>query len=409
MISFYIPSIIPRQSFQIDAGLRLLIQGTKNAYTTLLPWDVVLYIQNQQKTVGFLTINNTIQQLGVLEKDDAEYLPDLNTPPQPAQKLIDAKQLLRIISADRSKGIFTIDEYLGDDVYIPIIKPVEPPSSTLTRASLDSLPLTTTQAPIASTSTQIISPLNTNTNTNITPSSYSSQYALSEEDGDLNIVEAKLKIAQLELQRLRLLKRTSVTAIHPPIEPSPLLLQASSPTPADLTSTSTITTPPTLPSTPLPTPSPTAIPIPTLSTSRTNIKVSTKPAYTRLLQSHGFLYISGLNGIDSETHTLPEGTKDDFMTAIQSTYTIETEVREIYKNLISILYENNSHPNHLISITAIVKDTEYISLIHKMYIVMFPIDSDNGVKPPALRFIESYYPLSGDASLEIDAVAAVKG
>ena len=168
VISFYIPSIMSRQSIQLNAGLRLLIQGTKNAYTTLLPWDVVLYIQNQQKTVGFLTTNNTIQQLGVLEKDDAEYLPDLSTPPQPAQKLIDAKQLLRIISADRSNGIFTIDEYLGDDVYVPIIKPVEPPSSILTTAPLDSLPSTTAQLPVTPTLTQIPSPLNTNRN--ITPS-----------------------------------------------------------------------------------------------------------------------------------------------------------------------------------------------------------------------------------------------
>jgi len=124
-------SVGPRaHSTQLFSELRLLIQGTKNAYTVVRPNDVILY----QLAAPLPTDTKKTKALGVYDgqsiiplysrvEGDAEFFIDAvsEAAKMSATALQKGGQLLRVISSDRrGMDCFIIDEYLPEDVDVPV-------------------------------------------------------------------------------------------------------------------------------------------------------------------------------------------------------------------------------------------------------------------------------------------------
>lgn len=376
-----------------SSGLRILIQGTKNAYTTLQTWDCVLYtipeIDEKEISVGYMTPEAKIQPLGVLEEGDAEFRPDLSLPLLSAKQLIEEKKLLRIVSSDRSKGIFTIDEYLGDEVYIPVIKP----QSTISNA-ISQLPpqviqeLTTVQ--ITPLPKDLASPLYSAVSNEqlISNGSHVSNSVLEE---SVEIVRAELKVARLELKLLILENKQS---------------KANSPSSTSVVAASISNSVRSIDNSRLNE----LISNDTLMNEAAPVKVQSSPTCARIVRSGSQIYISGCNGVDALSRALPNTVTDDFIRALEQTpRSFDTEVREAFKNLQTILKENSPQAYsfqstaHLCSINCVITNLDQADVVRKIYSSMFPTIQGNLLQPP-LRIIQSNS-LSFDAEIEIDAVA----
>lgn len=407
LLRFYVSPLHPtfhnqlRYDLSLKSGLRILIQGTKNAYTTLQTWDCVLYtipeIDGRDISVGFMTPESKIQPLGVLEEGDAEFRPDLSRPLLSAKQLIEEKKLLRIVSSDRSKGIFTIDEYLGDEVFIPVIKN---PSATITAADsavssvLDTKPATmmpilqgVANPPQASMSEAMCPPTSSSSRSSSSSNSDSNYYGQGgSDDESIELVRARLKVARLELQLLTLESRASNTPISLP----PSLTSAIARPGDDLRTT----------------------PLSTQSLSVAGqmepVIVRSSPNCARVVRSGSLLHVSGCNGVDALSRALPTSINDDFIRALDQTpRSLESEAREAFKNLQTILAEN-APPSvqsvaHIGSITCVINDLNQARIVTKIYKLMFPMQGDLG--QPPLRFVQSSGILAYEAELELDAVA----
>jgi 2-iminobutanoate/2-iminopropanoate deaminase len=111
----------------LSAELRLLIQGTKNAYTTARAGDVLSYLLEgnvhgkKNIRLGALTENGQIAPLCNRIEGGAEFYYDHTSPTLSAEKLKEENRLCRVISSDRRNNAFIIDEYLDDSYVIPVI------------------------------------------------------------------------------------------------------------------------------------------------------------------------------------------------------------------------------------------------------------------------------------------------
>jgi len=116
-----------KQSFGSGGGdMRIKIQGTTNAYTTLRPLDVVLYGLDPE-------VNGKSRALGVFKAGEVaplcnrvagctEFYRDATQSPLSAEKLKQAGLMLRVVSSDRrGDSCFIIEEYLDEDIHIPLV------------------------------------------------------------------------------------------------------------------------------------------------------------------------------------------------------------------------------------------------------------------------------------------------
>lgn len=104
--------------------MRIKIHGTKNAYTTLRNDDVVIYELEFPR-------EGCSKQLGVY-KSDGLVLPLYCSSQETrlfrlqanggliAEELNKQEKLLRVISSDRQGTGYIVEEYIGDDVYVPL-------------------------------------------------------------------------------------------------------------------------------------------------------------------------------------------------------------------------------------------------------------------------------------------------
>eukprot|EP01041_Mallomonas_annulata_P005429 gene5429-10884_t len=134
----------------VNAEIRILIQGTKNAYTTIRPYDVILYgietnADGQSSRLGVLTTDSLIRPLCSFGEDDL-YI-DESESPLSVNMLKDQGKLLRVVSSDRrGTNCFIIEEYINDDVMIPI-KSKEITQNTVVVSAPIADDITTTQKP----------------------------------------------------------------------------------------------------------------------------------------------------------------------------------------------------------------------------------------------------------------------
>ena len=111
-------------------AIQVKIYGTKNAYTSLRPYDVVLYkmdeeIDDKETALG-LYLGGTEEKMRLLCCEEAagiKFNIDENYEPMNAQALQSNGQILRVITADRvrdSTSSVIIEEWLSGDIFIPI-------------------------------------------------------------------------------------------------------------------------------------------------------------------------------------------------------------------------------------------------------------------------------------------------
>lgn len=117
-------------------SLKILIHGTKNAYTTVRTFDVVLYKLdspiismhpryltpiNQTKSLAVYSEDEDLIPLCNFEKGSNEYFTDKFRPNLNPDALSRDKRILRVVSSDRrGTDCFIVDEYIDDDVHVPV-------------------------------------------------------------------------------------------------------------------------------------------------------------------------------------------------------------------------------------------------------------------------------------------------
>lgn len=148
--SLFNPKRMTSQRYTALHGeLRLLIHGTKNAYTTVRKNDMILYKLDSE-------VDGCIMGLGIfdgkdvrsvcMDKDDSsKFLVDRSRDALNAEDMKANGRLLRIVSSDKTGDCYRIDEYLDNNVYIPVetdpkpklvpSNPSQPPTLDIERIS----------------------------------------------------------------------------------------------------------------------------------------------------------------------------------------------------------------------------------------------------------------------------------
>lgn len=107
--------------------------------------------------------------------------------------------------------------------------------------------------------------------------------------------------------------------------------------------------------------------------------------FSDVVESHGFLFLSGQIGMDHKTRTLIEGG-------------IEAETKQCIENIKSVLEHHKSSLDKVVKCTVILKNIEDFVAFNKVYEVYFPN------KPARTTFAASGLALN--PSIEIDVIAS---
>ena len=109
--------------------MQLLIQGTKNAYTTVRANDLIVYEldfpdnEDSPLGIGLYTNEGELLPMCCRDKFREEFFVDHTRRPLDAGELKNRGKLLRMVSSDRNptKGCFTISEWIDSSYSIPIV------------------------------------------------------------------------------------------------------------------------------------------------------------------------------------------------------------------------------------------------------------------------------------------------
>ena len=164
--------------------LRILIHGTRNAYTTLRNFDVIFFTETttipNETRLGVYTSDGLVRPLCTFDSEEVtnKFHVDPYETALPAEQLKAENRILRIVSSDRiGDSAFTIDEYLGNDVVIPI----------------RSRP---TISPVDNSDSKESNPVSSRETENV-PSSTNSL------DSDIEILKLEIELKQLQLKLLK--------------------------------------------------------------------------------------------------------------------------------------------------------------------------------------------------------------
>jgi len=193
----------PLTTSKLAAELKLLIQGTTNAYTTVRTGDIVSYKLSSElesdedmtdifsisgsdvatKGLGLFTNEGEVLPLCVRDKFRDEYYIDHTRAPLRVSALQNEGRLLRMISANRipDKNAYRVDEWIDQSYYVPIVSSDE--VHRFEEASKSKSKFESTKEEKKS--------------------------VVNDHDEDIAEIEAKLKVAKLELQLLQLKQRQS--------------------------------------------------------------------------------------------------------------------------------------------------------------------------------------------------------
>ena len=130
--------------------MQILIHGTRNAFTTLRNYDVVFFKvpDSDDIRLGVYSNDGSIRPLCSYSENSNQFHVDVYEGALSALQLKNENRILRIVSSDRrGESTFTIDEYLGSDVVIPIRSEYESnETKELTLNKQNSIPAETSSA-----------------------------------------------------------------------------------------------------------------------------------------------------------------------------------------------------------------------------------------------------------------------
>ena len=118
---------------QLWGEMQLLIQGTKNAYTTIRKNDLVVYELLDPESddapygIGLYTGDGQLFPMCCRDKFRNELYVDHIRPAESSEQLKEQGRLLRMVSSDRvsAKQCFTISEWIDSTYSVPIVQPDE--------------------------------------------------------------------------------------------------------------------------------------------------------------------------------------------------------------------------------------------------------------------------------------------
>ena len=176
----------------------MLIQGTKNAYTTVRENDIITYEledpenENSPYGIGIYMEDGRLLPMCCRDKFREEFFVDHTRPPEDAEKLKRAGRLLRMISADRNsaKQCFVITEWVDSSYFVPVVSPDD-----LSYEEAQALRTRTKEEP-----QQTLSSINADN--------------ADDTNSDADIVAARLKVARLELALLEARQPTVAVAVQ---------------------------------------------------------------------------------------------------------------------------------------------------------------------------------------------------
>lgn len=340
---------ITSNKFALSYEMRIRIQGTKNAYTTLRPFDVVLYdlqksIEDsvQLKRLGVYTVDREVLPL-CSYGEDRLYI-DKTERALNAEKLNNDGRLCRIISSDRrGTESFIIEEYLGSEVIVPILNPLEP---TIAGADLNAD--TANVAVVEVVSAPTVFPYDVDTL--LTPDRHEHDGS----DNELENLETELKYHEMKVAQCILKKQT-------------LALQntgkISSSTADNRNNKSVINS----------TSAPTAI-----------------GPYSQAIKMNGFLFVSGCIGINPVTNKLVDS------------LSIQSQTEQALKNLLAIINESGYSVSDVCKTTIMLADTTHFSIVNKIYGEFFATNAVGTAPPARSTFAVAALPIG--ALVEIEAI-----
>lgn len=199
-----------RKGLALAAELRIRMQGTKNAYTVLRDHDVVAYdlptpIGGKEVALG-VYLNDRICPLCNQVIGGSDFFIDQTQESFDAQEMKRRESIRRIVSSDRSRGKYIIEEYIDSSVHIPIVD--DPTNSAASIANKEQPVRTIPVSP--ATAAQITSEVVVD--------------AGGGDATDVAIIAAELRVAQLQLQLLKAQRRSgaTLTAINSSDAPQPV-------------------------------------------------------------------------------------------------------------------------------------------------------------------------------------------
>ena len=209
--------------------MQIRIHGTKNAYTTLRPYDCVLYlmdnkIDEKDRSLGVYTSSNEIVPLCSHEEFSTDFHIDKFQQPYSATKLNSEARILRVVSADRrGSDCFIVEEYLDTDVFIPLrdpnVNPPPPPSSPQEGV----VTITSTAATTMNSPTSTLLAVQSELISSSSPSSLSTSelfHAIDITSAKLEASMLRIELAQLLAEKTRRSGDISMTVATPtPISP----------------------------------------------------------------------------------------------------------------------------------------------------------------------------------------------
>ena len=322
--------------------MRIKIQGTTNAYTTLRPLDVVLYgldpvVDGKSRALGVFKAGE-VAPLCNRVAGCTEFYRDATQSPLSAEKLKQAGLMLRVVSSDRrGDNCFIIEEYLDEDIRIPLVTEEQAAQGPALLMSLKHDP--------SKTSSSTLQP--------------ASPFALREV---LGLVQQQLFDTNALLSDA-LQKLDQVSA-------SPSSSSSSSSSGSDRSS-----------------------PPGTRSGVIEQISSPNAPApvgpYSQAVCANGFLFLSGSLGLVPSTGRLAEGG-------------IIFEASQALDNIEAILEAAGSSMSKVVKTTILLKSIKDASVVNNLYKERFPTNK-GGVLPARTTFEVSNLPLS--AAIEIEVVA----
>jgi 2-iminobutanoate/2-iminopropanoate deaminase len=332
--------------------MRILIHGTKNAWTTLRPYDLVLYeleikVKGKERGLGVYTPDREVLPLCNHEKGSTEFYIDTFQEAYSAETLKSENRLLRIVSADRrGTGCFVVEEYLDTDILIavrdPQNQPAERSSSSESKAEDDSV-----------SSSGMMSPVEGNTAEKLSESieKLLSKIEAAKYDQQLSILKSRREVSNLEAQLANLHKKNA--ALTGPDSPS------------------------------------------TSQHSKQLVVVESPKApkavgpYSQAVKANGFVFVSGCVGLNMETGRIADGG-------------VEAEVRQTLDNLKCIIEQSGSSLSKVCKITIMMREMSYFAEVNKIYAEYFNLAGGATALPARSTFEVSFLPLG--AFIEIDAI-----
>ena len=334
-------------STSLFAEMQILIHGTKNAWTTIRPYDLVLYklemkVKGKERGLGVYTPERDILPLCNHEKGSTEFFIDSLQEAYSAETLKSENRLLRIVSADRrGTNCFVVEEYLDSDILIPIRDPegaqpelapsVTSPISALSEVAVKKVAVAVENSSALETDEDLCSMI-----------------TLAKYDQQIEQLKAQKEIAMMEKRLLDVRKKNAnqsavsqsaeLVAVQSALLPKPL------------------------------------------------------GPYSQAVKAGGFVFVSGCIGYDIRTGRLADGG-------------LESEVRQALDNLRSVVEESGGSLSRVCKTTIMMRDLAHFSLVNQIYSEYFNLESGATALPARSTFEVSFLPLGAD--IEIEAICLI--